>query len=322
MVIVSESILSWKQMCGDLCGISQPTACGAIHTITEVFAGRLRDHIRLPSTHQEAIDAMTWFFDYGGFPGVVAAVDGTHILIANPGGNSSEVYRNVFSINVQVAAGINLKIVDIVARRPGSFNDATIFEGSGLHMAFEEGRIEGHLLGDSEYPCLPFLFTPLPPQNARTEPEIRYNLHHEKSLNAAKHLFGLWKRRFRCLKSGLEYKPYFVVAIICATAVLYNISREVNEPMPDDEFPWVEEVHQPLSPSPDHANRVDHHFREDFISCLSLAVMLNPPVRTYRITSPLEVLLDKKQLFSVQADAVKRDYLDFVLKQEVIDYLK
>nr|CAD7601059.1 unnamed protein product [Timema genevievae] len=57
-------------------------------------------------------------------------------------------------------------------------------------------------------------------------------------------------------------------------------------------------------------------------SCLSPAVMLNPPVRTYRITSALEVLLDKKQLSSVQADVVKRDYLVFVSKQEVIDYLE
>nr|CAD7442775.1 unnamed protein product [Timema bartmani] len=39
------------------------------------------------------------------------------------------------------------------------------------------------------------------------------------------------------------------------------------------------------------------------------------------ITSALEVL-DKKQLSSVQVDVVKRDYLDFVSKQEVIDYLK
>nr|CAD7603277.1 unnamed protein product [Timema genevievae] len=57
-------------------------------------------------------------------------------------------------------------------------------------------------------------------------------------------------------------------------------------------------------------------------SCLSSALMLNPSVRTYRITSALEVLLDKKHLSSGQADVVKRDYLDFVTKQEVIDYLK
>nr|CAD7459126.1 unnamed protein product [Timema tahoe] len=57
-------------------------------------------------------------------------------------------------------------------------------------------------------------------------------------------------------------------------------------------------------------------------SSLSPTVMLNPSVRTYRITSALEVLLDKKQLSSVQADVEKRDYLDFVSRQEVIDYLK
>nr|CAD7401753.1 unnamed protein product [Timema cristinae] len=57
-------------------------------------------------------------------------------------------------------------------------------------------------------------------------------------------------------------------------------------------------------------------------SCLSPTVMLNPSIRTYQIASALEVLLDKKQLSSVQVDVVKRDYLDFASKQEVIDYLK
>nr|CAD7262648.1 unnamed protein product [Timema shepardi] len=37
-------------------------------------------------------------------------------------------------------------------------------------------------------------------------------------------------------------------------------------------------------------------------SCLSPAAMLTPSVRTYRITSALEVLLEKKQLSSMQAD--------------------
>nr|CAD7263176.1 unnamed protein product [Timema shepardi] len=52
-------------------------------------------------------------------------------------------------------------------------------------------------------------------------------------------------------------------------------------------------------------------------------VMFNPSVKTSGITCALEVLLlDKKQLSSVQADVVKRDYSDFVSKQEVIEYLK
>nr|CAD7567793.1 unnamed protein product [Timema californicum] len=57
-------------------------------------------------------------------------------------------------------------------------------------------------------------------------------------------------------------------------------------------------------------------------SCFPPAVMPNLSVRTYRITSALDVLLDKPQQSSVEAGDVKRDYLDFVSKQEVIDYLK
>nr|CAD7603023.1 unnamed protein product [Timema genevievae] len=56
-------------------------------------------------------------------------------------------------------------------------------------------------------------------------------------------------------------------------------------------------------------------------SCLSPADMLNPSVRTYRITSALEVLLDKKQLSSVQADVVKMDYLGFDQSRKLLTTL-
>nr|CAD7394909.1 unnamed protein product [Timema cristinae] len=45
-------------------------------------------------------------------------------------------------------------------------------------------------------------------------------------------------------------------------------------------------------------------------------IMLNPSVRTYRITSVLEVLIDKTLQSSVQAES-KRDYLGFVSKKEI-----
>nr|CAD7258867.1 unnamed protein product [Timema shepardi] len=51
-----------------------------------------------------------------------------------------------------------------------------------------------------------------------------------------------------------------------------------------------------------------------------ISVVLNPSLRTYRITSALEVLLDKKQLSSLPAD-VKRNYLDFVISSRQRDVL-
>nr|CAD7264842.1 unnamed protein product [Timema shepardi] len=250
---------------GDLCGVSSSATCEAIHTVTEIIAGKLREHINLPSTRAEPETTMQWFKRTGGFPGVVAAVDGTHIPILNPGGERGEVYRNrhgVFSINVQVACGAHLKIVDIVTRRPGSFHDASIFGASSLKSRFEQGRVKGILLGDSGYPCLPYLLTPL--LNARTEADQRYNSAHIATRNPVERLFGLWKRHFRCLTAKLETKPHNTVDIIIATAVLHNISINVDEAFLGDEMPWIEDEHGPLPPLPGN-NNIGHHVREDYI---------------------------------------------------------
>nr|CAD7258611.1 unnamed protein product [Timema shepardi] len=199
-------------VCGDLCGVSRTTAGAAIHTVTEVIAGKLRECINMPSTRAENEAAMQWFKRTGGFPGVLAAV----------------------------ACGANLKIVDIVARRPGSFHDATIFAGSGLRHWFEEGRFEGILLGDKAEQC--------------------YNAAHIATQNPVERLFGVWKRRFRCLAARLETKPHNTVAIIVATAVLHNISINVDDAFPVDEIPWIEEEHGPLPPLPANLN-IGHHGR-------------------------------------------------------------
>lgn len=59
------------------------------------------------------------FYEIEHFPGVIGCIDCTHIPIKNPGGPIAEIYRNrkrTFSINVQVVAGPDLKIMDVVAR--------------------------------------------------------------------------------------------------------------------------------------------------------------------------------------------------------------
>nr|CAD7407807.1 unnamed protein product [Timema cristinae] len=79
-----------RQAAGDLCYVSSSATSEAIHTVTEI-AGKLGEHINMPSTRVETEATMQWFKRTGGFP--------------NPRGERGEVYRNrhgVFSINVQV----------------------------------------------------------------------------------------------------------------------------------------------------------------------------------------------------------------------------
>lgn len=92
------------------------------------------------------------------------------------GGEDGEVYRNrkgYFSINTQVVINAKLEIIDIVAHWPGS-HDSTIFDHSRIKTLLEMGRFgDSVLLGDSGYPTLPYLMTPL--LNLTTAAEHLYN---------------------------------------------------------------------------------------------------------------------------------------------------
>ena len=66
------------------------------------------------------------------------------------------------SINVQFVVDSKQLIRDCVAQWPGSVHDARILRHSGLWQEFEAGNGVGMLLGDSGYPCKPWLLTPFP----------------------------------------------------------------------------------------------------------------------------------------------------------------
>ena len=65
----------------------------------------------------------------------------------------------------------------------------------------------------------------LNPQNAA---ERRYNYAHIRTRNTVERLFGVWKRRFSCLETGLRVKKETALVIIVATAVLHNVARTLN----------------------------------------------------------------------------------------------
>ena len=94
------------------------------------------------------------------------------------GGPNAELFRNrkgYFSINVQTVASANLKILDIVARWPGSCHDQTIFDNSAIKRRLENNEFGNNtlLVADSGYGNNMHVITPL--IRPRTEVEEVYN---------------------------------------------------------------------------------------------------------------------------------------------------
>lgn len=211
------------------------------------LASHCQRYVHFPRNEGEFVDTRQQFYNIAHFPDVTGCIDCTHVPIKSPGGEFAEVFRNrkrTFSINVQVVGGPKLQIFDIVARWPGREHDSTIFNNSSVKTKFEQGILRGYLLGDSGYPCLPYLMTPL--QNTNTNAENRYNRSQIRTRNTIERLFGVWKRRFPCLSRCLGNKPERCCAIIVACAVLYNIGLMANDEFIGDIFENNENIEQPV----------------------------------------------------------------------------
>lgn len=127
---------------------------------------------------QEVAAAQQHFHQLAGFPGVVGAVDGTHVRIQAPSVHEAAYInrKNYHSINVQVIVAADCRILDVVANWPGGTHDSRILRESTIGREMERGVHPGLLLGDSGYPCRRWLMTPyLQPQN---RPQARYNASH------------------------------------------------------------------------------------------------------------------------------------------------
>ncbi|XP_045497056.1 putative nuclease HARBI1 [Colias croceus] len=222
---------SFQTVCGDIISISQPTVCRVIAQVSLALAKQLPRYIHFPNNTEQQQNIKNQFEQLGrsptrrGLNNIIGAIDCTHIKINRPRNvNHSEAYRNrkgIFSINTQVITGPNMEIFDIVVRWPGSSHDSRIFRNSRAFRQFSRGEINGIIVGDSGYPSLTFMLTPL--LQATTRAEINYNYAQVRTRNIIERFFGVWKRKFPCLQLGLRTKLRTSTNIIIACAVLHNI---------------------------------------------------------------------------------------------------
>ena len=211
---------------GDLIGIDQSSTC---RIVSQSIAKRKQVFINFP-TGLSLSEVKRQFHEIARFPNVIGCIDGTHIPISSPGGEQAELYGNrkgYFSINVQAVCDATLCFTNIVCRWPGSTHDSRVFSNSALCCQLEDGSIDGIILGDSGYPCKKFLMTPL--LDPRTSSERRYNFAHISTRSTVERMFGVWKQRFRCLRTPIRTKMQNTLTIVVATACLHNYAMRRGE---------------------------------------------------------------------------------------------
>ncbi|KAJ1174467.1 hypothetical protein NDU88_006288 [Pleurodeles waltl] len=174
------------------------------------------------------------FYALGHIPNIIGAIDGTHVALVPPS-RSEQVYRNrksYHSMNVQMVCLADQYISHVNAKFPGSVHDAYIMRNSSIPYVM--GQLQRHrvwLIGDSGYPNLSWLLTPV--RNPRTRAEERYNEAHGRNRMVIERTFGLLKARFRCLHmtgGSLLYSPKKVCQIIVACCMIHNLALRRQVP--------------------------------------------------------------------------------------------
>ncbi|XP_062602463.1 putative nuclease HARBI1 [Saccostrea cucullata] len=201
------------QLCnGDDFGIHQSTVSRIVQRVSTALTRPhiIQRYIKFPTDAQTIHRHQTDFHAIANFPGVLGAIDGTHVRILRPTVNEEEFVnrKNFHSVNVQLVVDAHCHILDIVAKWPGSTHDARILRESGISQLFQTPGlipVKCHLLGYSGYPCKNWILTPF--LNPATKQERRYN--------------GLCPER--------------ACKIIMACAVLHNLAKLLNTPIIDED---------------------------------------------------------------------------------------
>ena len=228
---------TFQLVLADLIHIDKSTVCRIVHKVTAAIARLCPKYVNFPTTAVERRNEMNAFYRVSGLPGVLGAVDCTHVPIQSPGGVDAEIYRNrkgYFSVNVQLVSDSHGRITDVVARWPGSVHDSTIFDNSRVRAMLETSPRDGYLIGDGGYPCRQYLLTPV--VNPATEAERKFNAAQISARNCIERANGILKRRFPALKYGLRVKLANTLPVIVAAVVANNIALFTgDEEPPEDE---------------------------------------------------------------------------------------
>ncbi|KAJ8666577.1 hypothetical protein QAD02_008239 [Eretmocerus hayati] len=188
-----------QQVTGDLRVFSQPTVSRCIRRVSIALALLLNELVGFPETQQEQHHNIQLFYNIRGRPGVGALIDGVLIPIGSPGGEIAEIFRcrkGYFAKNVLAAVGPRGESLHVDVRNPGSVHDQTCLDRSALRRIFEDGIVEGNLLGDNGYASHPYLLVPFErPLNAF---EKAYNAAHIPTRCVIEKTFGRWKKKFHC----------------------------------------------------------------------------------------------------------------------------
>lgn len=233
--------------------ISQSVVSKIVNQVVNLWSEHISEFVSFPTDQQELKRMKQGFYhlNNANFPCVVGAIDGTHVRCSPHEENESDYVnrKGFYSINVQAVCDSEGKYTNVVARFCGSTHDSFVLKHSNLWTAFEEQHVPvgNIILGDSGYPCRPWLLTKFP--NPVNNAQKSFNAAHSRTRVIIEQSFGRLKRQWNILHEGIRMPIEMVPKIIGVCFMLRNLAiefgsqNELDEQLVDDLLDDMNEVY-------------------------------------------------------------------------------
>ncbi|XP_020299186.1 putative nuclease HARBI1 [Pseudomyrmex gracilis] len=213
--------------------VGKATAWRSVHRVVNALYAKVRMFIRWP-TMQEAEQTMQKIEQLYGFPGVIGAIDGTHIKINAPKDNSdSYVNRKGYhSIQLQVICDAQLRFVHCYTGQVGSVHDMRVFRLSNVESLFTDANFpdNSHILGDAAYCIRKHVMVPFKDNGHLSERQLNFNKRLSTARTIVERSLGLLKGRFRSILDTLPMqRTDLIPKYIVACCILHNICLLHND---------------------------------------------------------------------------------------------
>lgn len=228
----------------DRFGIAESSVVVCRNRIIDTILNNLKSKfINWP--HAEILEqTIDKFHQRNGFPGVIGALDGTHISIKAPTENPQSYInrKGYYSLQLQAVCDSDMKFLNCFWGYAGSCHDARVLRNSDLWNYGLEVCNGNHIIADGAYPLRRWLMTPYRDNGHLSQEQKHFNYLLSANRVVIERAFGLLKGRFRRLHHLDVLSIQTAVKIMC-TCILHNICLIQNKDI--DDYMEPPEVDQP-----------------------------------------------------------------------------
>lgn len=168
---------------------------------------------------------VTAFKDKAQFPGVLGAVDSSHIQIRPPKDHpQTYVNRKGFhSVILQAVCREDMRYTHVFCGWPGSCHDSRVLKNSDLWENGSQMCGQNHLISDGGFPVRRWLMTPYRDNGHLNATQRHYNYCLSSTRQVIERSFSLLKGRFRRLRNIDVVNVQTAVEICISCCVFHNI---------------------------------------------------------------------------------------------------